>query len=65
MAYLSKLRMLTLTINQGVKTTGGIEYFANDSKSILKCTLNGSVEANNTLELLLMVDMKPPKCINC
>ena len=48
------------TINRDAKTTGGIKYFANDSKSILKWTLNRSVEANNTSELLRMVDMKSP-----
>ena len=36
------------TIKRDAKTTGGIKYFANDSKSILKWTLNRSVEANNT-----------------
>ena len=46
------------TINRDEKTTGGIKYFANDNKSILKWTLNRSVEANNTSELLRMVDMK-------
>ena len=46
------------TINRDAKTTGGIKYFANDNKSILKWTLNRSVEANNTSELLRIVDMK-------
>eukprot|EP00794_Sanderia_malayensis_P013073 gene13073-biopygen10434 len=35
-----------------------IKYFANDSKSILKWTLNRAEEANNTSELLDMVNMK-------
>ena len=46
------------TINRDAKTTGGIKYFANDNKSILKWTLNTPVEAKNTSELLRMVDMK-------
>lgn len=46
------------TINRDAKTAGGIKFFANDSKSVLKWTLNRSEQANNTSELLNMVDMK-------
>lgn len=35
-------------------------YFGNNSKSILKWIFNRSVQANNTSELLSMVDMKSP-----
>ena len=46
------------TINRDAKTVGGVKYFSNDSKSILKWTLNRSEEAKNINELLNMANMK-------
>ncbi len=46
--------------NRDAKAAGGIKSFANDSKSVLKWTLNRSEQAKNTAELLHMANIQTP-----
>ena len=46
------------TINRDAETVGGVKYFSNDSKPILKWTLNRSEEAKTVNELAKMANMK-------
>ena len=46
------------TINRDAKTSAGIKFFASDSKSILKWTLNRSAQALDTETLYTISDIK-------
>ena len=46
------------TVNKDAKTSGGIKYFASDSNSIRKWTLNRPAQALNTKTLYEMADVK-------
>ena len=46
------------TINRDAKVAGGIKYFASDSNSILKWTLNRAAQASNTQSLYDLAEIK-------
>ena len=46
------------TINRDAKVAGGIKYFASDSNSILKWTLNRAAQAKNTEALYDLAEIK-------